>query len=37
MFLAKYQLNKSSGSEKKKSFECFLPYMDIAAILNFGS
>ena len=36
MLLAKYQPNLPSGSGEEV-FEWFLPYMGMAAILNFGS
>ena len=34
MLHAKYKPNRPSGSGGKKSFECFLPYVDLMAILN---
>ena len=36
MLPAKYQPNRPGGSGEN-IFECFLPYMGMAAILNFGS
>ena len=36
MLPAKYQLNPAGGSGEE-DFEGFLPYLGMAAILNFGS